>query len=260
MCLKEPKVPQKLRKSTKKEYRELRKQEKLRQKQLAEQRANKKRKLIKSTTIWSGVVLGLIVAVFGMVKITSRPQSGLTRLADQNSVGNWIKGNKSAQIILVEYSDFQCPSCARYHRITKKLIEELGNDFQLNFRHYPLKKHANAELAAKSAEAAGRQGKFWEMHDLIFERQQEWTKKKNEDAKRLFVQYAVSLNLNGQQFQSDLHSQAVTNKVHNDARTGRRSGVRGTPTFFLNGQKIANKPISYETFKDLILKTKSNLS
>ena len=93
----------------------------------------------------------------------------------------------------------------------KKLIEELGNDFQLNFRHYPLKKHANAELAAKSAEAAGRQGKFWEMHDLIFERQQEWTKKKNEDAKRLFIQYAVSLNLNGQQFQSDLHSHAVTN-------------------------------------------------
>jgi protein-disulfide isomerase len=195
-----------------------------------------------------------------MIKITSRPQSGLTWLADQNSAVNWIKGNKSAQIILVEYSDFQCPSCARYFHITERLIEELGDDFQLNFRHYPLKKHTNAELAAKSAEAAGRQGKFWEMHDLLFERQKEWTKKKNEDAGRLFVQYAVSLNLNVEQFQSDLHSQAVTNKVHNDAISGRRSGVKGTPTFFLNGQKIVDKTRSYETFKDLILKTKSNLS
>lgn len=253
-------MPQKILKPTKKEYRELRKKEKLQQKQLAEEQAAKKRKLIRSATIWSGVLFGLIVVVLGMIKITNRSQSGLTWLAGKNSVVTWIKGNKSAQINLVEYSDFQCPSCARYSRITKRLIEELGDDFQLNFRHYPLKKHANAELAANSAEAAGRQGKFWEMHDLLFERQQEWTKKKNEDARRLFVQYAVSLNLNVQQFQRDLHSQAVTNKVHNDVRTGRRSGVKGTPTFFLNGQKIANKPRSYETFKDLILKTKSNLS
>ena len=183
----------------------------------------------------------------------------MTWLVDQNSV-NWIKGSKSAQIILVEYSDFQCPACAGYSRITKRLTEELGNDFQLNFRHYPLKKHTNAELAAKSAEAAGRQGKFWEMHDLLFERQKEWTKKNNEDTEKLFVQYAVSLNLNMEQFQSDLHSQAITNKVHNDARNGRRSGVKGTPTFFLNGQKITDNPRNYETFRDLILKTKSNLS
>jgi len=253
-------MSQKLRKPTKKEYRELRKKEKLRQKQLVEERAAKKRRLIKSATIWSGVLFGLIVVVLGMIKITSRPQSGLTWLADQNSVINWIKGSKSAQIILVEYSDFQCPACARYSRITKRLIEELGDDFQLNFRHYPLKQHTNAELAAKSAEAAGRQGKFWEMHDLLFERQKEWTKKKNEDTGKLFVQYAVSLNLNVEQFQSDFHSQAVTNKVHNDARSGRISGVKGTPTFFLNGQKITDKPRNYETFKNLILKTKSNLS
>ena len=76
----------------------------------------------------------------------------------------------------------------------------------------------------------------------------------------LFVQYAASMNLNVEQFQSDLHSQAVTNKVQNDARSGRRSGVKGTPTFFLNGQKITDKPRNYETFKDLILNTKSNLS
>jgi len=252
-------MSEKLRRPTKKEYRELRKKEKLRQKQLAEEQAAKKRRLLKSITIWSGVLFGLIVVALGMIKITSRPQSGLTWLADQNSV-NWIKGSKSAQIILVEYSDFQCPACARYSRITKRLIEELGDDFQLNFRHYPLTKHTNAELAAKSAEAAGRQGKFWEMHDLLFERQKEWTKKNNEDNKKLFVQYAVSLNLNVEQFQSDLHSQAVTNKVHNDARSGRRSGVKGTPTFFLNGQKITDKPRNYETFKDLILNTKSNLS
>ena len=252
-------MSEKLQKPTKKERLELRKKEKLRQKQLAEEKAAKKRRLIKSTIIWSGVLFGLIVVVLGMIKITNRPQSELTWLKDQNSV-NWIKGSKSARIILVEYSDFQCPACARYSRITKRLSEELGNDFQLNFRHYPLKKHTNAELAAKSAEAAGRQGKFWELHDLLFERQKEWTEKNNEDAEKLFVQYAVSLNLNVEQFQSDLHSQVVTNKVHNDYRGGRRSGVKGTPTFFLNGQKITDNPLNYETFRDLILKTKSNLS
>jgi protein-disulfide isomerase len=247
-------MPKKLREPTKKEYRKLKKQ-------LTEQRTNKRRKLIKSATIWLGVVLGLVVAVLGMIKFTSRQQPELTRLADQNSVVNWIKGNKSAQIILVEYSDFECSSCARYYRITKRLTEELGNDFYLNFRHFPLvMKHANALLAAKSAEAAGRQGKFWEMHDLLFERQQEWMKKKNEYARKLFVQYAVSLKLNVQRFQSDLDSQAVKNKVQNDAQAGHRSGVKGTPTFFLNGQEIVINPPSYEAFKDLILKSKLDLS
>ena len=253
-------MSQKLRKLTKKESRELRKKEQLRQKQLAEEQAVKKKRLIKSATIWSGVVVVLIILVLGMIKISGRPQSGLTWLADQNIVVGWTKGNKTAQIILVEYSDFQCPACARYFRITKRLIEELGKDFQLNFRHYPLKQHINAELAAKSAEAAGRQRKFWEMHDLLFERQKEWTRKKNKDTEKLFLQYAVSLNLNLEQFKSDLHSQAVTDSVNNDVLSGRLSGVRSTPTFFLNGQKIIDKPRDYETFKDLILKTKSNLS
>jgi protein-disulfide isomerase len=253
-------MSQNLRRPTKKESRELRKKEKLRKNQLAEEQAAKKKRLIRSATIWSGVVVGLIVLVLGMIKITSRAQSGLTWLSDQNFVVNWTKGAKSAQIILVEYSDFQCPACARYSRITKKLIEELGDDFQLNFRHYPLKQHINAELAAKSAEAAGRQGKFWEMHDLLFERQKEWIRNKNKDTEKLFLQYAVSLDLNLEQFKSDLHSQAVTNKVHNDALSGRRSGVKGTPTFFLNGQKIIDNPRNYETFKDLIIKTKSDLS
>ena len=161
--------------------------------------------------------------------------------------GDWVKGAADPAVTIVEYSDFQCPACARYFRITKRLIEELGKDFQLNFRHYPLKQHINAELAAKSAEAAGRQRKFWEMHDLLFERQKEWTRKKNKDTEKLFLQYAASLNLNLEQFKSDLHSQAVTDSVNNDVLSGRLSGVRSTPTFFLNGQKIIDKPRDYET-------------
>jgi protein-disulfide isomerase len=241
------------------EYSELRKKEKIRQKQPAEEKATKKRRFIKSATIWSVVLFGLIVVILGMIKLTARPQLGLAWLADQNSV-DWTKGYRSAKIILVEYSDFQCPACAFYYRITKRLIDELGDDFQLKFRHYPLKRHTNAELAAISAEAAGRQGKFWELHDLLFERQKEWIKKNKEDAEKLFVEYAVSLNLNIKQFQRDLHSQAVTNKIQNDYRSGRRSGVKGTPTFFLNGQKITHNPSNYGTFKDLILKTKPYLS
>jgi protein-disulfide isomerase len=253
-------MPQKEQKLTKKQNGKLGKQKKLGQKQLTEQRTAKKKKSIRSAIIWLGVVFGLILVVLGMIKITSSSKSEVTRLTDQNSVVNWVQGNKSAKINLVEYSDFQCSACAFYYRITKRLIEELKDDFQLTFRHYPLKKHVNSKLAAKSAEAAGRQGKFWEMHDLLFERQKEWAKKKNEDAERLFMQYAAFLNLNVERFQVDLNSQTVANKVHNDYQSGRHSGVKGTPTFFLNGKKIIDKPRSYATFKDLILKSKPNLS
>ena len=142
--------------------------------------------------------------------------------------------------------------------MNKQLAAELGDDFQLVHRHYPLPEHANAELAARSAEAAGRQGKFWEMHHLLFARQKEWAKKAKAEAERIFVQYAASLNLDTEQFQGDLRSQEIIDKITNDYQEGRRYGVKVTPTFFLNGEKIIGKPRTYEEFKALIIQSKAN--
>lgn len=226
-----------------------------------EKPVSNKSKRTRSAAIWTAVILGLIVVVWGMLEITRRPEPESTQLADQNFADNWVKGDPSAKITLVEYSDFQCTACARYYLITKRLADELGSDVQMIFRHFPIiTKHANSVLAAKSAEAAGLQGKFWEMHDLLFEKQKAWSEMKKEDARTVFVRYAISLNLDVQKFKNDLDAKEVADKVYEDARTGRSAGVKNTPTFFLNGKKIINKPYSYGTFKDLILKTKQDLS
>lgn len=253
-------MPQKMRTAAKKRAREAGKP-KIPSHQDVEPPLAAKRQRAKSVILWSAVVLGLTLAVWGMIKITSRPEPEPSRLSDQSAVGGWSKGNPSARITIIEYSDFECTACARYYGITKRLSHELGDDFKIIFRHFPIiPKHANAVLAAKTAEAAGLQGKFWEMHDMLFEKQKEWSERKKEEVRTIFVRYAVALNLNVPKFKNDLDSQEVSDRVTNDARTGRNSGVKNTPTFFLNGEKITNKPYSYETFKDLILKTKDHLS
>ena len=118
------------------------------------------------------------------------------------------------------------------------------------YRHFPLRNiHPNADLAARAAEAAGRQGKFWEMHDLIFEHQKEWADQK--DARELFVQYAQSLNLDIEQFWVDVDSSEIKDKIDIDSKSGLNFEVNATPTFFLNGEKLQN-PRNYEEFKSLI--------
>ena len=246
-------------KLTKKQRRELKQQEKQAQRQKAEQRAEK-RSFIRRIGLWSGVFGGLVVIVFGLLIITDPDLLGISWLSDRAPAGAWTRGNSAAQISLVEYSDFQCPSCARYHKFTEKLIEEMGDKFKYTFRHYPLKRHANAELAAISAEAAGRQGKFWEMQDRLFKRQKEWADLEPQTVRDLFVQYAALLNLELKKFKRDLNSKSILEKIRNDSQSGKRSGVKGTPTFFLNGQKISRVPRKYEDFKFRILQDRNNPS
>ncbi len=239
-------------KLTKRQRRELKRQEEEQQKQLAEM---VKKRMTKRVMLWSGVLSGLILAVLGLIYLTNSPEpEPTTQLVNPIPTSGWTLGNPTAPITLVEYSDFQCDSCARYHHIMKRLVEELGKDFQFIFRHYPLRNHANAKLAARSAEAAGRQGKFWEMQDLLFVQQKELAKKGKVDVENALVQYATLLGLDVARFQRDLYSQEVIRKVNDDYQEGRDAGVTGTPTFFLNGRKIAGnqKPQNYKAFKAFI--------
>jgi len=139
--------------------------------------------------------------------------------------------NPSGAVTLVEYGDFQCPHCGRAHPILNELIERMGDDIRFVFRHFPLtQSHPDAQSAAEAAEAAAAQGKFWEMHDALYENQQAL------DPQNL-SEYASDLDLNLPQFQLELAEHTHQPRVREDFMSGVRSGVNGTPTFFINGRR-----------------------
>lgn len=201
-------------------------------------------------TFWFITVL-IIVVVGGLAfAIWNRhlPASSTGTLSAVTGA-DWLEGNRVAKTVLIEYSDFQCPACGAYFPILQQLRRDLGPQMAFVYRHFPLPQHQNAKLAAYAAEAAGRQGKFFEMHDMIFEHQSDWSEQSN--ARDIFIGYADSLHIDHARFVTDLDSQGIKDKVDNDFNGGVAAGVNSTPTFFLNGQKITN-PRSYDEFKNLI--------
>jgi len=230
------------------ERRLLRQQEKMKA-----ERQRKMKLLSRRLALWLLVMLIVGGGIFGMVKLASRPASetGPAITVDAISPEDWVKGNREAKVVLIEYGDFQCPACAFYYPVLKKLSEEFGDKLAIVYRHFPLTSiHPNAKSAAFAAEAGGKQGKFWEMHNLIFENQSEWKDKRKPD--EIFINYAQRLNLNIDQFKTDLASKEIRQKVENAYQNAVRLGLNSTPTFFLNGKKITN-PRNYEEFKNLIL-------
>src|SRR6266566_7014420 len=140
-------------------------------------------------------------------------------------------GPDDAPVTLVEYGDYECPYCGMAHPIVKRAQRELGNRLRFIFRNFPLaESHPHARLAAEAAEAAAAQGKFWEMHDMLFEHQDAL---ETED----LLGYAKSLGLDAAQFARDLEAGTYAKRVRDDFRSGVRSGVNGTPTFFVNGSR-----------------------
>ena len=140
-----------------------------------------------------------------------------------------IRGLADARVTLVEYGDFECPYSGRAYRIVKDVQERMGEQLRFIFRNFPLTTlHPHAEQAAEAAEAAAAQGRFWEMHDRLFENQRNLL---NED----LSSYARALNLDLDAFDKDLAKHVRADRVHEDLMSGVRSGVDGTPTFFING-------------------------
>ncbi len=153
---------------------------------------------------------------------------------------------KPGEVLLVEYSDFQCPSCAVMYPLVRSVHQEFEGRINFVFREFPLRQiHANAERAAWAAEAARQQDKFWEMADLLFKNQAAWSVLV--DPLPTFEQYARSLGLNPERFRSDFGGFVVRSRVDNDVRMGMQDGVRQTPTIFLNGRDI--RPRSYNEFR-----------
>lgn len=198
------------------------------------------------------IILVLLVAggIGALSYFGSRP-SGTSPETNENVIAadDWVAGNKDAKVILVEYSDFQCPACGAYHPLIKQLVEEMGTGFAFIYRHFPLQQHKHAKLAAYASEAAGNQGKFWEMHAMLFEHQKDWSDA--DTARDAFIGYAESLGLDREQFEKDMDSDVIKDKVGDNYSSGVKLRVAGTPSFFLNGKKMET-PRSYEEFKKRI--------
>ncbi|OGM29902.1 hypothetical protein A2630_03985 [Candidatus Woesebacteria bacterium RIFCSPHIGHO2_01_FULL_44_10] len=165
---------------------------------------------------------------------------------------DWVKGEDLAQVTLIEYSDFQCPACAAYYPLINQIKDDFGDNLKLVYRHFPLTSiHKNALVSAQAAEAAGLQGKLWEMHNALFEHQADWSELDDPTSK--FIEYATNLELDIEKFANDLASDEVNQKVKDDLDSALDLKINATPTFFMNGKRITN-PKNYDAFKSLIEK------
>lgn len=209
---------------------------------------------IKRLLLWllvALVVIGsILILIFSQpIPDTTTPES--QKLTKAVTADDWIRGNKDAKITLVEYSDFQCPACGFWEPPIQKLLTEFEGKVRLVYRQYPLVNlHQNALIAAQAAEAAGLQGKFWEMHDMLFTKQSDWSNQSADKIVQTFSDYATGLNMDAKKFQIDLISEVVKNSVAEDQAGALAANLQGTPSFFLNGLKI--NPESYEQLKGFV--------
>ena len=163
------------------------------------------------------------------------------------------QGNSNASVKIVEFADYECPACGAASPITKKVIEKNKDKVYFVFRHYPIPSHRNSKTAALASEAADEQGKFWEMHDLIFENTTDWVTSDN--AKKVFEGYAEKLGLDLEKFKQDFDKGGGV--INNDYTDGNKVGVDATPTFFINGEKHTGL-ITEDKFQDLIDKASTS--
>lgn len=158
-------------------------------------------------------------------------------------------GSDSAKVTLVEFADFQCPACGVAYPTVKQVRENYQGKINFVFRHFPLPQHKNGLKAAEAVEAAGEQGKFWEMDDKLFTNQDKWGESTN--AMDYFLTYAKEIGLDTDKFKASVDANKFAEKIKKDQQDGVAAGVNSTPTFFINGSKIVGAP-TYEEFKTQI--------
>jgi protein-disulfide isomerase len=162
-----------------------------------------------------------------------------------------LQGPANAPAKLEEFGDFECPPCGLLHPILVEMHREFGDQLQITFREFPLvPTHQHAVAAASSAEAAGLQGKFWEMHDLIYEHQKDWHEAF--DVRPIFEGYAKQIGLDLERYKRDVDGEAVAQRIFLDGKRGHALGVKGTPTVFLNGKEVPFESLPAEKLRVLI--------
>jgi protein-disulfide isomerase len=164
---------------------------------------------------------------------------------------NWY-GQENGAVTVTEYADFQCPACAQFYPIVSQVKEDFKDQVRFEFKHFPLVQiHPNATTAHRAAQAAAIQGKFWEMHDLLYEQQQAWSE--STSASTIFEGYAGQIGLDVEKYKLDAASSEVLTVINADIESGKNLDVSATPTFFIDGKKIETSDIStVESFTKLI--------
>ncbi|MCE9541219.1 DsbA family protein [Candidatus Kaiserbacteria bacterium] len=207
--------------------------------------------------VWIAAGCLIVFTVFIILIAVFSQGQPVTAVADNTaapiSAGDHAVGSKDAKVTLIEYGDFQCPACGQYEPIVDQIRTEYAGSVLLVFRNFPLYQiHQNAGIAAQAAEAAALQGKYWEMHDLLYEKQNDWSNVSPADVvKTRFEAYAKTLGLDIAKFNADINSDAVKNKITADVSTGNDAKVNHTPTFFINLKEIKN-PNNYAEFKSAL--------
>ncbi|MBA2705115.1 MAG: thioredoxin domain-containing protein [Blastocatellia bacterium] len=171
--------------------------------------------------------------------------------ADMGANPPHTHGPADAPVTLEEFGDFECPPCGLLHPILQTMEKEFSGRIRIVFREFPLvPTHVHALAAARSAEAAGLQGKFWEMHDLLYENQKTWHDAF--DARPIFEDYATRIGLNMEQFRRDSSGEIVAQRIFLDGKRGHAMGVNGTPTVFMNGRELPFESLAVDKLRALI--------
>ena len=206
------------------------------------------RKLVASRGApWVGGTLLLLIAAVGLYFCTGATASVESK-APKAAAGDITYGPANAKLTVIEYSDFQCPFCAQYAPILASLRQKYGDQVKFVYRFFPLAGHPYATVAAKAAYAASLQGKFWEMHDLLFKNQKAWSA--SSDPRTYFDSYAQSLGLDLTRFHTDMEAQSTLDFIAREAAAGDKAGVSHTP-WFVVGDKVV-LPRNLQQFEKLI--------
>lgn len=191
-------------------------------------------KITGETKLYAGIIVGTILLIVGAVFFFSKQEEKSTQVISREQLilaDTATRGSASASAYLVEFSDFQCPACKSFYPIVEEIIEKNKDDLLFAYRHYPLPQHPFAQKASLAAEAAKKQGKFWEMHKELFANQDKFSD-------QFFADLPTSLKLDGEKYKKSLDEQEVKSIIDKDKADGNLFGVDSTPTFFLNGKKL----------------------
>jgi protein-disulfide isomerase len=195
-----------------------------------------------------GVIVAVILVFVGIFAFSNNNPKTSSSKSSAGTLTQHVEGKGSTGVTLVEYGDYECPFCGEYYPTVKQVQSEFNDQIKFQFRNFPLVSiHQNAFAGARAAEAAALQNKFWEMHDVLYQDQTQWSGAS--DPTTFFNQYAQQLGLNLTQFKTDYASSKVNNLINADLAEGNKLGIQGTPSFFLDGKQVqvANNVSNFET-------------
>lgn len=197
---------------------------------------------------WIIFAAAVVVLLGGLVYLSGRNRidvSGFNRAAiigadeKNGNIADHVYGNKDAKVVFIEYGDFQCPGCASANSRIKVVVEKYSANIAFVFRNLPLTSiHPNARAAAAVAEAAGQQGKYWEMHSHLYDKQAEWQGASTAERTGIFNSYAQMLGLDLERFSTDIASAEIAQKINFDLALARADDIQATPSFLLNGEPV----------------------